>query len=646
MFKYKAFINSNDGEILYDRISLKETNCSSEVKAVFVDAVVKPKYGCQEKGTIHPDKGVCIDVRFDKKIKGIMANYRCDEFWCKPSFPENLMDIPDETQLLIIETEEDGFVVIVPVVNDRYKNVIIGKEESTFTVRAFSWYDGLYDINGLSFVYAVGDDPYTLVENCVKEALKILNNGTRHRSERRYPKVLEYLGWCTWDSMQIRVSQEGILKKCEEFKQKQIPVKWAMIDDMWAEIREFYDREYSSFSEMISLMYSSTMYHFEADPIRFPEGLKSCIDKVKDFGLDVGIWHPTTGYWRGISYEGEAYRRLSKYLIETDDNMFVPDWHLDKSYMYYKTMHDHFRKCGVDFIKIDNQSMTRRFYKGLAPVGKIAKEFHDGMEASVGEHFDNAMINCMGMGSEDMWSRTISPVSRCSGDFQPENAEWFKEHILQCSYNSILQGQFYWCDWDMWWTDDGQAMKNSLMRAISGGPIYVSDMIGRSNPEFFVPLALNDGSILRCDRPCTPTKDCIAADCTKNKKAFKLQNIAGEQGVMAVLNIDDEGQEVFAKISSDDIYGLEAEEYAVYEHFTRELKILKRGESFEVQLSTPDEYRLYIFAPVKDGFAVIGRTDKFISPKTVEYVCDEKVVLKEKGEYAYVKDGNLRFGEC
>ena len=48
-----------------------------------------------------------------------------------------------------------------------------------------------------------------------------------------------------------------------------------------------------------------------------------------------------------------------------------------------------------------------------------------------------------------------------------------------------------------------------------------------------------------------------------------------------------------------------------------------------------------IFAPIKDGFAVIGRTDKFISPKTVEYVCDEKIKLTEDGPFAYVKGGKL-----
>ena len=56
-------------------------------------------------------------------------------------------------------------------------------------------------------------------------------------------------------------------------------------------------------------------------------------------------------------------------------------------------------------------------------------------------------------------------------------------------------------------------------------------------------------------------------------------------------------------------------------------------------LASPDDYRLYIFAPLVNGFAVIGRTDKFISPATIASVDGERIRLLEDGPYAYVKDG-------
>ena len=151
-----------------------------------------------------------------------------------------------------------------------------------------------------------------------------------------------------------------------------------------------------------------------------------------------GVWYPTTGYWRGIEESSPAYEKLKPYLLETDDGIFVPDFLRDKAYGYYRMFNEFFKKCGADFIKIDNQSMYHRFYNRLATVGKAAHSFHDGMEKATEEIFGNSLINCMGMSSEDMWSRKMSSVSRCSDDFQPENRAWFTKHILQCAYNSLL----------------------------------------------------------------------------------------------------------------------------------------------------------------------------------------------------------------
>jgi len=644
MFTYRPYLHTADDRIIDDRITITETEASCGVTAVTIHAMSPAGFHTNDS-RIHPEKGVCIELTPTVPVKRFMADYRYCEFWCRPQFGEELAQIPDETQALILELEDGRYCAVVPVVNDTWKCVLQGNENGGFTARMFAWCTELYVCRGLSFVYAIGERPSVLMKQCVQSALKLLGSGIRSREERRYPEIFDYLGWCSWDSMQIRVNEEGILQKCEEFKTKEIPVKWAIFDDMWAEIRDFYGQTYNSFSEMCSLMHRSAMWHFEADPIRFPKGLAHTIAGVKEYGMKVGMWHPTTGYWRGIDPEGAAYPLLKDYLMTTDRSYLVPDWHQDKAYMYYKTFHDFFRKCGADFVKIDNQTMTRRFYRGEAPVGKVARSFHNGMEASVGEHFDGVMINCMGMGSEDIWNRTCSAISRCSDDFKPEDRAWFTKHILQCAYNSMFQGEFYWCDWDMWWSDDGQAAKNSLMRAVSGGPIYVSDMLERSRPEIFKPLAFEDGKILRCDRPGVPTHDCVTIDPTENGKALKLQNMVGEHGILAVLNLDKDNAPVSAVIRGEDIDGFEAEEYAVYEHYSRELKVLKKGESFAITLQDADDYKLYILAPIHDGFAAIGRIDKFISPAAIDRVIGTYMFLKEPGPCAIVKDGELLISE-
>ena len=583
---------------------------------------------------LHPDFAVGIDIPVSGSY---MADFRSSQFWCQPEFGQDPTNIPDETQLLILQNENGEFKVILPVVGDTYRCVLKGKDEHTVTAKLYSGYERLCTCKTLAFVVAEGKDPHTLIEKCVIAALDALNSDIPHRKMREYPEILERLGWCTWDAMQIRVDQEGILEKCKEFKEKSIPVRWVLIDDMWAHVRDFYGRHYESFREMCAMMHASALYDFEADPNRFTRGLAACIDEIKKQGFMAGVWYPTTGYWRGIEKDSPAYEKLKQYLLETDDGIFVPDFLTDKSYGYYHTLNAFLKECGADFIKIDNQSMYHRFYNRLSPIGAVTRSFHNGMEKATDETFGNAMINCMGMSSEDMWNRKNSSVSRCSDDFQPENRAWFAKHILQCAYNSLLQGQFYWCDWDMWWTDDGQALKNSVARAISGGPIYVSDPIGRSRAGILDPLAMSDGKILRCDNPATPTADCICLDPTISGMPMKIQNICGDSGILALFNLDKENRSVTGEISPSDVPGLEGNEFIVYSHFTKEFKILMRNEKITVTLENNDSVGLYIIVPYENGYAEIGRTDKFISPATRIYKeC-------ECENYAYVKDGELRY---
>ncbi|MBO4694022.1 MAG: alpha-galactosidase [Clostridia bacterium] len=578
-------------------------------------------------------------------IENYMSDYRHTEYWCRPFFGNDLKDLHDNSQCLIYKKNGGGWGVILPLVSEDYKCILCGTERGG-EAKLFSWCEKLKSCVAPAFAWAEGDNPYKLISRIAKRAAQYLGFGLKTIDEREYPNIFEYLGWCSWDAFEIRVSEEKLLKKCEEFKLKNIPVKWVIIDDMWGEVHEFYGSKYETRQEMFDLMHNSTLYDYAADPVRFPDGLKKTVKKIKEYGFSVGVWHPTTGYWAGITKDGPLAESQKNNLLTTECGYLIPSYMRDKAYNFYSSFHDFLKNSGIDFVKIDNQSMTRRYYKKFDSVGSVCRNFHSAIEQSVKEHFGNVMINCMGMASEDMWNRTDSPVSRCSDDFQPENREWFSKHILQCSYNSLIQGQFYHEDWDMWWTDDGQALKNSVIRAISGGPVYVSDKLKRSIREIIMPLILSDGKILRCDRPATPTRDCLTVDPRISERIFKLQNICGDSGVIATFNLrrDDGNENGF--ISPSDVEGIRGDEFAVYEHFSREFKIMKRDEKLKVSLKDTDKFKLFIVVPLdKCGNCVIGRTDKFISPKTVINLPNGKKGLVEMGPFAYVKDKKIYFEE-
>lgn len=616
----------------------KDGTCRTErlengLTAVFADTLAED--------ALDPDLGAVIAID-DSDWAQFMADDRYCEFWCRPAFGTAGSQIPQEGQYLLIRLKNSLWRVYVPVVSEDYKCVIRGTEEGAVAA-LFSWYGGKCDCRGLAFVTGEGSDPYKLTEDCVKAALAILNNGCRHRTERRYPEVFEYLGWCSWDAMPAaNVCEEGILQKCKEFREKEIPVRWAILDDMWAQIRQFDEVGYENRGSMFRVMHSSHMSDFEASYKRFPNGLAHCLKAMREeYDMIPAMWHPTTGYWMGIEKGSPADEKLAGTTMEAIDGRILGDWHEVKSFQYFNTYHRFFRECGAEFVKVDNQSMYRRFYKGMDTVGKVCREYHRGLEASVGLNFDGTIINCMGMASEDMWNRSSSAISRCSDDFQPENRPWFTKHILQCTYNCLIQGQFYWCDYDMWWTDDSQGPKNSLLRAVSGGPIYVSDKLERSRKEILDPLAFSDGKILRCDRPGTPTRDCLTVDPEQSGAPLKIQNKYGRSGFVAAFNVSKEETPVTGTVSPADVEGLEGEIFAAYEHFTGRVTLLGKDDRIEITLNNHDEYCLYVIVPYENGFAPIGLLDKFISPAAITGMAGGEVTLYEGGRYGYVKNGEF-----
>lgn len=630
-FEKTSVFSGNAEEISVEKVV--KTERLYDVNAVYVDfAFEKP---------LDSELGVALDMTI-KESKRFMADYRYKEFWCCPSFCEDVSLVPNQTQCLFVEKNNGKYLVILPVVSEKYKCTLVGTEDKLLRAELYSWYENLNECKCLAFLWAEGDNPFDLVRKCAEAGVKLLGNKTKLISERKYPEMFEYLGWCSWDAFEIRVSEESIFQKCREFKEKDVPVKWMIIDDMWAEVRDFYDVSYETREDMFKLMHSSHLYSFKADPKRFPNGLKACINGVNDFGIKVGMWHPTTGYWKGIDKSGEIYERLKDVLIDTNEDMCICSYEYEKAYKFYTAFHDYLKSCGTEFVKIDNQSMTRRFYKKLAPVGIVSRQFHDAIERSVSEHFDGKMINCMGMASEDMWNRSESPISRCSDDFQPEDRPWFTKHILQCTYNSLVQGQFYFEDYDMWWTDDGQAKKNSILRAVSGGPIYVSDKLNRTNADILKPLCLRDGKILRCERPGVPALDSLFENPTESKKPFKVQNVANGCGILAVFNLNIENKSVSGEISVKDVEGLNGDEFGFYENLSGELKIVKADEKIKVELNNNDDFKLYIIVPLKNGNGFIGRTDKFISPLTYNINANGEKVLIEKGPYAEIVNRKLK----
>lgn len=607
------------------------------VYGCFVSGKCNGGFGGSRAIALHP---VGVDPHLE-----YMAIESNSEYWCMPTFGNDLGKIGSGVRLQSLLINDNGlYRYYLPVCDSIYKSYISGAD-GCFEIRMMSNCGFIDSCDGqLAFVYGENKDPYVLMRDCARAVADLLDNGLKMREEREFPEVLEYLGWCSWDALQIRVSHEGLIEKSAEFKNKKIPVHYAMIDDMWADcphLNEIPDG--IPFARMVQHMHGTKMRSFEGDPVRFPKGMRSAIDDLRAAGIPkVGIWFPTTGYWFGWSEEGEA-ANIKPLLDYGSGGRLIVKPTEEAACAYFERLCEKAREWGADLVKIDNQAFHRINYADISPVGHAARLIHGAIDEAVKRFFNGAIINCMGMANECMFNRPTTAVCRCSDDFIPDDKEWFAKNILECAYNGTLQGQYYVNDWDMWWTQDEQAKKNSLCRAISGGPIYVSDKIGRTDGKILEPIMLSSGRILRPDNSAVPSKDCLTADPTRSGKAFKICNRVGKSGVVALFNIDAENRTVEGRITADDV-GLDAGDYAYYEYFSGEAGVLSNGGAIEVSLKDNDEFRMYTLVPYDpSGIAFVGRIDKFIGIKAVTSVTEGYFEVLEGGKIGVISEKDVIF---
>lgn len=568
-------------------------------------------------GAVFPSfDAIKISYKIDDAEEGV-AIHRHSTFWCRPEFFGADCAIPAQTQEALIKLTDGSYIIILPLVGNAFRTTLEG-ENGVVSLSLEAYNPETECRDQPSAVICRGNDPFELFDRVARAASAVLGDKLLTVDKKVYPEIFEYLGWCTWDAMHIHVNAEGVREKLKEIKEKNVPIRWAILDDMWADVKGIKDIPLDSeFIAMVRQMHRSKLYSYEADPERFPEGIEGYVKDVHEAGLKAGIWYPATGYWSGFDPEGDAARIHSLELTQNASGNLIISPEKEKAEKVYNSIAKHMKDAGIDFLKIDNQSCYRNHYFNCGlPVGRAAESIEGAIVGSAKEYFDDALINCMGMANEVMFNRGESCVSRCSDDFSPNNSAWFAKHILQCAYNGLLQGKFFVNDWDMWWTSDPQGKKNSLCRAISGGPIYVSDRIGETDPEVLRPTCFDDGRIIRTEESARPMLSCLTSDPRKSGKPIFITSKKNGCSLVAVFNINENGDPVKGELDPVELGFDSCEIYSYFDKTTAEKN--ERG-AVEISLPTEDDFGLFVIAPIEsDGRALFGVDGKFIMPGTFE----------------------------
>lgn len=573
--------------------------------------------------------GIVLELGDVESENGLVAVYQHKDWWLRPAFVRNAAELPERTQLLL--WKRDGMYHAMSALCGEALRSDLSGGENGLCLTISSNCESLNEMEDLVLAEAEGEDPYSCCEKAVKELLGQLGRPGMFRGEKTFPDRLRYFGWCSWDAFYHEVSEKGILDKLNELKEKDVPVKWVLIDDGWL------DADYKK----------QALRGLDADPVKFPDGLAGAVSKIKEnYQADsVGVWHAAMGYWNGVEAGSPADEALGPYEEILPDGRHIPSCDAGLNFQFWNCWHDYLRNhCGIDFVKVDGQSAVSLYQWGRMSYGTASAGAQKGLGASAAMNFQNNIINCMGMAPEDMWNRPTSAIARSSDDFVPEVPHGFREHAIQNSYNSLLSGQFYWGDWDMFWSSHEENWQNSILRAVSGGPVYISDKTGATDPQYIMPLVLNDGLVLRCENTGVPTTDCLFEDPVRTVHPLKIFNWYKDCALVAALNINGEDKACEAVLRKADVPGLQGKSWWVHSWKAGALSELNDTEAVKTLLK-PNDGEIFLLIPQSaDLFTPIGLLDKYLSVAAVQTAsigedC-ARLLLKQGGRFGFVCKGH------
>jgi hypothetical protein len=493
------------------------------------------------------------------------------------------------------------------------------------------------------FAWCYSDDVYTACREAWASAITCppVAGSTNFRKNKEYPEVFKYLGWCSWEGYKWDISEDVLLNVIVQIEGSGLPIRYLLVDDGHLDADK--DRKLRSFNP---------------NREKFPNGwllLRSFRNDNKIRWM--GLWNTTSGYWETISPQNQFGRQMNANLVSLErTHALVPRNDPAATKLFYDAHIGASKKHGFDFVKIDCQARNICWYVGSDNAVEATTNNLQALEAAVKDNV-NGMINCMAHNLPCVFNTKYSAVTRCSIDYKAGKESRGKSHLLQSYSNALWLGQTVWCDHDMFHSSDPAAGKiMAISKAMSAGPVYLSD-----NPKDFVadyirPLCYEDGELLRPLAPAAPLPDSVFIAPMREKSPYRvIAPLVGGAAAVVAYNLYDPAKEsIAAAVTADDYTHASGmmqpypgrskvpdEGLVVYDWYAS--KATKLNESYAFELKGFCD-RLLHLCPIRKGWAVIGRTDKYLSPAAVEVLsaAPQKLVVRmvESGPLAvWVADG-------
>ncbi len=584
-------------------------------------------------------------------VTAFVCAHRLQPFFMDSASGKAVKDLPEESQWAALRHKDGTYTVLLPLVDEPLRASLRGNKKGEIELVIETGDTGTITDSGVVLYMANGDNPYTLMENAGKSVANIIKTCKR-RVEKPIPKFADYFGWCTWDSFYEKVDFNGVKEGLESFKKGGFVPKFLLLDDGWQSV--WSDPENRGHHQLTDFLPNE----------KFNHNMHETVDLAKKkFGVEMFyVWHAVMGYWGGVHPESLKMKEFDvhnkaqkhskgmfsvneKYATDLDFpyGMVNPD----RAFNFYNAYHSYLASEGVDGVKVDVQSGLEGVGYGCGGRVQVARKFHEGLEGSVHRNFGGELINCMSCSNDLIYATKASNMMRSSDDYFPTKPESHGVHIYKNAVNSMWMSEFTHCDWDMFQTTHEFGWFHAAARAVSGGPIYVSDKTDGHDFALIQKLTLSDGTLPRAKAIARPTLDALFRDPMDGKHLFKIFNYNETGGVVALFNMEanvgkKKGATLTDKVSPSDVDGFTDGTYVLYAHNQKTLSTLSANKKENVCVPAQG-FEIYTIVPIDNGVAAIGLADKFNSGGTVKSAewkckCAYKTILKDGGEFVFYSE--------
>lgn len=466
----------------------------------------------------------------------------------------------------------------------------------------------------------LNESAYRLFDNLRRDS--VYAKTFRLRYEKHFPEMLQHLGWCTWEEYKKDITAELLSTEIQKLKQVPLPIRYAIIDD-----------GHLAFKTSKVDCTKGVLSSFSPNE-KFPEGFTELLKMRKPEKLRwMGLWHNFNGYWGGFSSENDFGKDVNDCLRTIEQTGYVlPKNNMASIRQVYSAFLGRSADDGFDLLKVDWQAANLYMQRFSENGARGAFNTSRVVDDIAHKRFGDAVINCMAMNNVVLQNTYYVNVTRTSIDYKLNNLFMAKEHLRQSYGNALYMCPTVWGDHDMFHSSDdvcGRIM--ALSKALSGGPVYLSDAPERIVPQMVWPLCYHDGSLLRPLAPATVLQR-TAFDCPLTSRTAYMVSAPLENAAAAIVayNLSADSCRVEGKVCIEDYeltgtliqpyvgrWEIPKEGLYLYDYTHKKGSLLTTDFIFSID-GFADRY--FLLLPIHKGWAVVGDTNKYLSPVTVSNI--------------------------